>query len=165
MPRDWRVIIWITSWCHAILPANVLLIGLNYQILNNLIRKTNIFACDRCTAASFVLRVRNWFELHYYVNLRTKFNLNKFENLSIRFDRQSIINIQSLFHVMGWKWPRDHFPSLKCFIYVKIWFYYLTLPIPIQHKKKRIKLNCYFHTSFWCLKRFYESLKRFYEGL
>ena len=114
-----------------------------------MIRKTNIFACDRCTATSFVLRVRNWFELHYYVNLRTKFNLNKFENLSIWFDRQSIINFQSFFHVMGWKWPRDHFPSPKCFIYVKIWFYYLTLPIPIPHKEKKIPCFMFKKNFLW----------------
>ena len=36
VPRDWRLIIWSTSWHHAILPANVLLIGLNYQISKDL---------------------------------------------------------------------------------------------------------------------------------
>ena len=25
--------------------------------------------------------------------------------------------------------------------------------------REKVKLNFYFHTSFWCLKRFYESLK------
>ena len=34
----------------------------------------------------------------------------------------------------------------------------LTLPAPIPDKEKKINLNFYFHTSLWCLKRFYESL-------
>ena len=34
----------------------------------------------------------------------------------------------------------------------------LTLPVPIQDEEKKIKLNFYFLTSLWCLKRFYEGL-------
>ena len=34
----------------------------------------------------------------------------------------------------------------------------LTLNVPIPDKVKKIKLNFYFHTSLWCLKRFYEGL-------
>ena len=30
---------------------------------------------------------------------------------------------------------------------------------PNLGRKEKIKLNLYFHTSFWCLKRFYEGLK------
>ena len=36
---------------------------------------------------------------------------------------------------------------------------FLTLPVPISDKEKKIKLNFYFLTSLWCLKRFYEGLK------
>ena len=38
---------------------------------------------------------------------------------------------------------------------------YLTLPIPCiseSYIEIKIKLNFYFHTSLWCLKRFYEGL-------
>ena len=37
----------------------------------------------------------------------------------------------------------------------------LTLPVPFISEsriKLKINLNSYFHTSLWCLKRFYESL-------
>ena len=30
---------------------------------------------------------------------------------------------------------------------------------PNSEQKENIKLNFYFHTSLWCLKRFYEGLK------
>ena len=36
---------------------------------------------------------------------------------------------------------------------------YLTLPVPILDEEKKLKLNFYFHTSLWCLERFYEGLK------
>ena len=99
----------------------------NSICVNSLIRKTNIFACDR-----FHMHFRIgkfWFtciklittiELQYYVNLRANFNLNKFGNLSIQFENQSIISIQSFFSVMGWKRPSNHFQSSECFIYVEI---------------------------------------------
>ena len=32
----------------------------------------------------------------------------------------------------------------------------LSLPVPIPAEEKKIKLNFYFHTSLWCLKRFYK---------
>ena len=35
----------------------------------------------------------------------------------------------------------------------------LTRPVPIPDKKKKFKVNFYFRTSLWCLKRFYEGLK------
>ena len=35
----------------------------------------------------------------------------------------------------------------------------LTLPIPIPDKEKKINLNLYFHSSVWCLKKFYEGLQ------
>ena len=31
---------------------------------------------------------------------------------------------------------------------------------PNPGRRKKNKLNCYFHTSLWCLKRFYEGRKR-----
>ena len=34
----------------------------------------------------------------------------------------------------------------------------LNLPVPIQDLEKKSKLDFYFHTSLWCLKRFYEGL-------
>ena len=36
-------------------------------------------------------------------------------------------------------------------------YQHLTLDVPIPDKKK--KLHFYFHTSLWCLRRFYEGLK------
>ena len=30
---------------------------------------------------------------------------------------------------------------------------------PNPERREKIKLNLYFHTSLWCLKRFYEGLK------
>ena len=39
----------------------------------------------------------------------------------------------------------------------------LTLLTPIPDKEKKIKLYFYFHTSLWCLKRFYEGLKGFHK--
>ena len=35
----------------------------------------------------------------------------------------------------------------------------LTPFVPIPDKKKKKKLNFYFHSSLWCLKRFYGGLK------
>ena len=37
----------------------------------------------------------------------------------------------------------------------------LTLPVPITDEGEKINLNIYFHSSLWCLKRFYEGLKGF----
>ena len=34
----------------------------------------------------------------------------------------------------------------------------LTLSAPIPDKEKKFASNFYFHTSLWCLKRFYEGL-------
>ena len=34
-----------------------------------------------------------------------------------------------------------------------------SLPYPGRRKKINLNLNFYFHTSLWCLKRFYEGLK------
>ena len=39
------------------------------------------------------------------------------------------------------------------------WNFFSTLSVPVPDKVKKIKLNFYFHTSFWCLKKFYEGLK------
>ena len=42
----------------------------------------------------------------------------------------------------------------------------LTRPVPCTSEsciEIKIKLNFYFHTSLWCLKRFYEGLKGLYE--
>ena len=85
-----------------------------------MIRKTNIFACDRfhmhCGIDKFWFTCRKLIttiELQYYVNLKANFNLNKFENLSIQFEKQSIISIQSFFSVMGWKQPSNHFKALN----------------------------------------------------
>ena len=76
---------------------------------NSLIRKTNIFGCDRffmhCGIDKFCITCRKLItttELQYYVNLGANFNPNKFDNLSIQFERESIINIQSFFSVIGW---------------------------------------------------------------
>ena len=89
LSRGWRVIIWNTSWYHAILPSNTLLIGLNYQIWKQLDSENKHYACT-AELTNFILRVGNLItniELYYYVNLKANFNLNKFKNLSIRFDR------------------------------------------------------------------------------
>ena len=37
--------------------------------------------------------------------------------------------------------------------------FHLTLPVPIPDKERKLTLNVYFHTSLWCLKRFYGVLK------
>ena len=37
----------------------------------------------------------------------------------------------------------------------------VTLPVPIPDEEKKINVNFYFHTSLWCLERFYEGLKAF----
>ena len=39
----------------------------------------------------------------------------------------------------------------------------LTLLVPIPDEKKKIKINFYFHTSLWSLKRFYKGLKSLYK--
>ena len=44
----------------------------------------------------------------------------------------------------------------------------LTLNVPCISEsciEIKIKLNFYFHTSLWCLKRFYEDLKGFHKTL
>ena len=41
----------------------------------------------------------------------------------------------------------------------------LTLPVSILDEEKKNKLNFYFHTSLWCLKRFYEGLKGHFQVL
>ena len=51
-------------------------------------------------------------------------------------------------------WPFS--ASLRALIHAK---YILKLPVPIPDEKKKIKLNFYFHTSLWCLKKFYKGLK------
>ena len=33
---------------------------------------------------------------------------------------------------------------------------------PVTGQREKVNLNFYFHTSFWCLKRFYEGLKGLY---
>ena len=38
-------------------------------------------------------------------------------------------------------------------------FYILALPVSNPGEEKKNKLNVYFHTSLWCLKKFYEGLK------
>ena len=49
--------------------------------------------------------------------------------------------------MIGLKWKSLNFMKI------------LTLPVPIPDEEKKIKLTFYFHTSFWCLKRFYEGFK------
>ena len=39
--------------------------------------------------------------------------------------------------------------------------YFFNLERPNPGQSEKTKLNFYFHTSFWCLKRFYEGLKTF----
>ena len=56
---------------------------------------------------------------------RANFNLKKFENFSIQFEKQSAISAQSFFSLLGWKRPRNHFQSSKCFIFVEIWLFML----------------------------------------
>ena len=92
---------------------------------NNLIRKTNLFVCDRFHIHSGIDKLCitcgkliTTIELQYYVNLRATFNLNKSDNLSIWFDRQSIISIQLFANSMVWKGPSNHLQSSECFIYV-----------------------------------------------
>ena len=36
---------------------------------------------------------------------------------------------------------------------------------PNPRRREKIKLNLYFHTSLWCLKRFYEGLKGLHKTL
>ena len=38
-------------------------------------------------------------------------------------------------------------------------FFLLALPAPILAEEKKLYWSFYFHTSLWCLKRFYEGLK------
>ena len=35
----------------------------------------------------------------------------------------------------------------------------LIFPVPVSGEEKNFKLNFYFLTSLWCLKRFFEGLK------
>ena len=51
-------------------------------------------------------------------------------------------------------WPFQSQSVGQC---LKSLFNWLTLPAPIPGKEK--KITFYFHTSFWCLKRFHEALK------
>ena len=41
------------------------------------------------------------------------------------------------------------------------WFYeyFINYSGPDPRQREKINLNFYFHTSFWCIKRFYDSLK------
>ena len=111
----------VEEWCHVpgirhMIPCSPLII----KSENSLIRKTNIFACDRfhlhCGIDKFCITCRKLItviELQYYVNLRANFNLNKFENLSSRFDRQSIINQHSAsFQCDGMKATKQSFSKL-----------------------------------------------------
>ena len=56
--------------------------------------------------------------------------------------------------------------NLKKYIVSKnmLFVLFLTLPVPISDKEKKIKLNFYFLTSLWCLKRFYEGLKGLHKN-
>ena len=38
------------------------------------------------------------------------------------------------------------------------WNFSSSLSVPVPDKVKKIKLNFYFHTSLWCLRKFYEGL-------
>ena len=90
------------------------------KCFNSLIRKTNIFACDRfhmhCGIDKFWFTCRKLITtigLRHYVNLKAYFNLNKFGNLSIQFEKQTVISIQSFFILIGWKQPTNHFKALN----------------------------------------------------
>ena len=85
-------------------------------------------------------------ELQYFLNLRTNFNPDKFENLSTQFERQSIINIQLFFSVMGWKRSSNHFQSPECFVYVEIWFFFF---FRLNDKVDFCLVNVKFWVSKW----------------
>ena len=61
--------------------------------------------------------------------------------------------------------PGDHrqLQAIKC-LHKKLHLRFLTLKDPLISEsciEIKIKLNFYFHTSLWCLKRFYEGFKAF----
>ena len=62
------------------------------------------------------------------------------------------ITVLSLHQLMPWS-------IIICQI-LNLWRAVLTLPAPcISESYVKINLSFYFHTSLWCLKRFYEGLK------
>ena len=120
------------------------------KCFNSLIRKTNIFACDRfhmhCGIDKFWFTCRELIttiELHYYVNLKVNFNLNKFEELSVQFEKQSIISIQSFSSAMGWKQPINHFKALNVLSMSKFDVFCLT------HKVDLCLANVNLRVSKW----------------
>ena len=124
---------------------------------NSLIRKTNLFACDRfhmhCRIDKFCItcsKLIMTIELQYYMNLRENFNLNKSENLSIWFDRQSIISIQLFFNVMRRKWPSNRFQYSECFMYVKIRFFCLNHRVDFCLANVNLQMLIYM-ISYRCL--------------
>ena len=57
---------------------------------------------------------------------------------------------------------RTEYLNFKGWLWLKHYFHFNpSRPNPGQ--KEKIKLNFYFHTSLWCLKRFYEGLKGFHK--
>ena len=63
--------------------------------------------------------------------------------------------------------------KMSCFSYISMvtnldilysvspWRNYMIPSRPNPGRREKINLNFYFHTSLWCLKRFYEDLKAF----
>ena len=105
-------IIWNALWYHAILPSNVLLIGLSYQIWKQLDSKNKNSACT-AELTSFVLRVARklimTIELQYYVNLKANFKgcvCYIFASLSCMSKREHFWNRE--------KWFSFHFKSCFC---------------------------------------------------
>ena len=58
---------------------------------------------------------------------------------------------------MGIKNNLTYYKVRKQIITIQILASILSRPNP--ERREKIKLNLYFHTSLWCLKRFYEGLK------
>ena len=58
---------------------------------------------------------------------------------------------------MGIKNNLTYYKVRKQIITIQILASILSRPNP--ERREKIKLNLYFHTSLWCLKRFYEVLK------
>ena len=72
--------------------------------------------------------------LHSTIKQKSYFGVSHFTFVSLFFNKNE-----------------DFFEGFTFFTFV------LTLPVPIRTNRK-IKLNFPFHTSLWCLKRFYEGL-------
>ena len=85
---------------------------------------------------------------------------NKFGALGLCFGSLSALNVfvNVFCSISGKYYVNDMVIFSICSLYLSF-----NPPRPNPGRREKLKLNFYFHTSLWCLKRFYEGLKCLHE--